>query len=247
MDPVDPGPSSPRPPLRTGITFNLVFDAAAMALTSAAAAFRAGIQQAASILSATITDKITVTLNIDYSGTGGGAAAGPDTGLYVNYSTVRADLVNNATKGDPTFNALPTGSTIQNQSQVAVWDAQLKLFGLSSFPRTTAAIDGTATFATDINPSLLVGVALHELTHALGRVPYGRSRIFSTFFAPPAPAQSCSPATFLPRPPIFLSTAATRKLPTMARTPTPAIFSTAGCRAATIRSTSFIPAARFRV
>ena len=33
--------------------------------------------------------------------------------------------------------------------------------------------DGSATFATDINSNLLVGVALHELTHALGRVPYG--------------------------------------------------------------------------
>ena len=54
-----------------------------MASTSAPASFRAGIQQAASILSATITDKITVNFNIDYSGTGGGAAAGPDNGLYV--------------------------------------------------------------------------------------------------------------------------------------------------------------------
>jgi hypothetical protein len=32
--------------------------------------------KAASILSATITNKITVNINIDYSGTGGGAAAG---------------------------------------------------------------------------------------------------------------------------------------------------------------------------
>ena len=53
------------------------FDAAAMA---APASFRAGIEQAASILSATITNKITVNINIDYSGTGGGAAAGPDNG-----------------------------------------------------------------------------------------------------------------------------------------------------------------------
>ncbi len=67
---------------------------------------------------------------------------------------------------------MPTGSTIQGQSQVAVWNAQLKLFGLIS-PTNTAA-DGNASFATDINSSLLVGVALHELTHAIGRVPYGQ-------------------------------------------------------------------------
>src|SRR5579872_1379034 len=153
----------------SGFTINLIFDAAAMA---APASFRAGIEQAAAILSSTISNKITVNINIDYKGTGGGAAAGPDNGLFENYSTVRADLVANAAPGDTTFNALPGGSTIQGQSQVAVWNAQLKLFGLLGANDTTTD-DGSATFATDINPSLLVGVALHELTHALGRVPYG--------------------------------------------------------------------------
>jgi serralysin len=154
----------------SGITINLLFDAAAMA---APASFRAGIEQAASILAATITNQITVNIKIDYSGTGGGAAAGPDGGLYENYSTVRTDLINDAAPGDTTFNSLPTGSTIQGQSQVAVWNAQLKLFGLLPANSTTTD-DGSATFATDINPNLLVGVALHELTHALGRVPYGQ-------------------------------------------------------------------------
>src|SRR5882724_5024444 len=102
-----------------GITINLLFDAAAMA---APASFRAGIQQAASLLTASISDKITVNINIDYSGTGGGAAAGPDNGLYENYSSVRADLVNNATPGDSIFNALPSGSSVQGQSYVAVWN-----------------------------------------------------------------------------------------------------------------------------
>ena len=153
----------------SGFTIDLIFDAAAMA---APASFRAGIEQAAAILSATITNKITVNLDIDYSGTGGGAAAGPDNGQFVNYSTVRADLIANAAPGDTSFNALPTGPTIQGQSEVAVWNAQLKLFGLIS-PNSTTTDDGSATFATDINPNLLVGVALHELTHAIGRVPYG--------------------------------------------------------------------------
>ena len=143
--------------------------------------FRQGIEQAAAILSGAISDKITVNLNIDYSGTGGGAAAGPDNGQYVSYSTVRADLINDATPGDTTFNALPSGSTIQGQSSVAVWNAQLKLFGLLGANDTTTD-DGSATFATDINSNLLVGVALHELTHAMGRVPYGpQSDIFDLF------------------------------------------------------------------
>src|SRR5437868_12157437 len=152
-----------------GITINLLFDAAAMA---APASFRAGIQQAASLLTAAISDRITVNIKIDYSGTGGGAAAGPDNGLYVNYTTVRADLINNATSGDGTFNALPGGSSIQGQTNDAVWNAQLKLWGVLGANDATTD-DGSATFATDINPNLLVGVALHELTHAMGRVPYG--------------------------------------------------------------------------
>jgi hypothetical protein len=152
-----------------GITFDLIFDAAA---TAAPASFQAGIEQAASILAATIANKITVNIEIDYSGTGGGAAAGPDNGQYVSYSTVKADLIKNAAPGDTTFNSLPAGSTIGGQSQVAVWNAQLKLFGLLPANSTTTD-DGSATFATDINPNLLVGVALHELTHALGRIPYG--------------------------------------------------------------------------
>jgi Ca2+-binding RTX toxin-like protein len=152
-----------------GITINLLFDAAAMAAPSS---FRAGIEQAASMLTATISDKITVNLKIDYSGTGGGAAAGPDNGVYESYSSVRADLINHATPGDTTFNTLPSGSSFQGQSDVAVWNAQLKLWGLLGANDTTTD-DGSATFATDINSSLLVGVALHELTHAMGRVPYG--------------------------------------------------------------------------
>ena len=152
-----------------GIIINLLFDAAAMA---APASFRAGIQQAASILSGAISDHITVNLVIDYSGTGGGASAGPDHGLYESYASVRTNLINGASPGDTSFNALPAGSSIQGQSNVAVWNAQLKLWGIIGANDTTTD-DGSANFATDINPNLLVGVALHELTHAIGRVPYG--------------------------------------------------------------------------
>src|SRR5437764_528593 len=126
-----------------GITINLLFDAAAMA---APASFRAGIQQAASILTGAISDQITVNIRIDYSGTGGGAAAGPDNGLYVNYTTVRAGVINNATPGDTTFNAVPGGSSIQGQTNVAVWNAQLKLWGVLGANDTTID-DGSDTFA----------------------------------------------------------------------------------------------------
>jgi hypothetical protein len=48
-----------------GITFNLLFDAAAM---TAPASFRTGIEQAAALLGAAISDKITVNIKIDYRG-----------------------------------------------------------------------------------------------------------------------------------------------------------------------------------
>lgn len=152
-----------------GITINLILDAAAQA---APASFKSGLQQAVAILAANIADKITVNINIDYSGTGGGAAAGPDNGYYESYAWTRSELVNNASVGDTTFNSLPTGTTIQGQQNVAVWNAQLKLWGVIGANDTTTD-DASAYFSTDINPNLLVGVALHELTHAMGRVPYG--------------------------------------------------------------------------
>jgi hypothetical protein len=163
------GPATVTSMTTGGITINLLFDAAAMA---APASFRAGIQQAASLLTAAISDQITVNIKIDYSGTGGGAAAGPDAGLYESYAYVRSNLINHATAGDTAFNALPNGTSIQGQTNVAVWNAQLKLWGVLGANDTTTD-DGSATFATDINSNLLVGVALHELTHAMGRVPYG--------------------------------------------------------------------------
>jgi len=215
-----------------GITINLVFDAAAMAAPDS---FRAGIVQAATILAQTISDRITVNLAIDYSGTGGGAAAGPDHGLYESYSLVRADLISHATPGDITFNALPSGSSIQGQSNVAVWNAELKLWGLLGANDATTD-DGSATFATDINPNLLVGVALHELTHALGRVPYGSQPDVFDLFRFTSRARICSPAASPPRRLTSRSTEVSRNLPTWGAVPIRATSSTAACKGPTIPS-----------
>ena len=77
------------PGLLWGITVDLIFDTVDMA---APASFRTGIEQAASLMAGAISDKITVNMNINYSGTGGGAAAGPDSGYYENCISIRADL-----------------------------------------------------------------------------------------------------------------------------------------------------------
>ena len=160
-----------------GITITLEYDAHA---TAAPASFRAGIEQAATLIAAAISDHINIHIIVEYEGTGGGAAAGPYSGLYVNYSQVRSTLISNATSGDTIFNALPNSASIQGQSQVAVWNSQLKALGMMS--ANAATIDGTSTYATDISTNQLVGVALHEITHAMGRVPYSpQPGIFDLF------------------------------------------------------------------
>ena len=227
-----------------GIAINLLFDAAAMA---APQAFRTAIEQAATQLSQAILDKITVNLNIDYSGVGRVASAGPDRGLYESYTTVRSDLVNHATPGDPTFNALPNATSIQGQSQVAVWNSELKLLGLLGANDATTD-DGHATFSTDLPSNVLVGIALHELTHALGRIPFGpvrttastRLRTFLICFDLRAKEHACSMATFLARRRIFLSTAALRNWLITGRIPIRAIFSIAACKVQTTRSTRLL-------
>jgi serralysin len=194
------GPGSVVAETSGGLTINLIFDAAAMA---APASFRNGIEQAAAIRSATITDKITVNLNVDYSGTGGGAAAGPDSGQWVSYSTVRADLVNNASAGDTTFNALPTWSTIQGQSNVAVWNAQLKLWGLLGANDTTTD-DGSGTFATDIiQPCWSASRCMNSLMR-WGASRTDHSQTFSIFTDSLVRACDCSRTAAPPRPHIFL-------------------------------------------
>jgi hypothetical protein len=161
---------------------NLIFDAAAEANTAAAAAFRATMEEAASILDSTFIDNITVNINIDYSGTGGGAAAGPDNGEFLSYSTVYNYLIGTASPGDSSFDSLPVPGSANAPTEVAVWNSQLKAMSAAGYltpgmagyisPTSTSTDDGSATFATDIQSNLLLGVALHELTHAMGRVPY---------------------------------------------------------------------------
>ncbi len=169
--------------------------------------FEADIEKAAGILSTEVRNHITVNLSIGYGEVNGQplsdgeAAAGPDGGALDSYSTVRTDLIDARALAAST---LPTGSSIDGESSVAVWSTQEKLFGqLSS---TARGIDGSAGFATYVQTitgtDVLVGVALHELTHALGRVPYGPepdifdfycftspgTRLFSDAVPAPAPA-----------------------------------------------------------
>lgn len=157
--------------------FDLVWDSSVKS-----SAFQSGIENAALAIANVLSDKVTINLGVTNSGTGGGADAGPSGGLYETYAWTSTHL---SSGFDPTFKYLPTGSVVQGQSVAAVWNAQLKLWGLSP----TSSLDGSAVFATDISSSALFGVALHELTHALGRVPYGSAPDTFDLFRFTAPNQ----------------------------------------------------------
>ena len=153
---------------------NVEFDANALA---APAAFRNAVLTAASLIGAALTDNITINIAVGYGEIDGtpvastSAEGGPSSGHFYSYSQIRSLLVADASPGDTTFNSLPAGSSIQGQSQVAVWYAEEKALGLRA--ANDPAIDGYVGFGTGIPTSLMVGVALHEIGHAMGRVPYG--------------------------------------------------------------------------
>ena len=154
---------------------NLIFDTQAM---GAPQSFRDAIQAAANIIAADFTDNITVNIAVGYGEnngtavTDGGATGGPSSGIFENYSTLVGQLASQDSVDVLSgVNALPSGSSIQGENQVAVWNAEEKALGLLS--PTNSAVDGSVGFATDIATDNLAAVALHEIAHAMGRVPNG--------------------------------------------------------------------------
>lgn len=154
---------------------NLEFDSQALA---APQSFRDAIAAAADLIDATFSDEITVNIAVGYgeiqgmSLTNGEAEGGPAQGWFESYSQVRSWLLGNAgPEVQSGIEALPAGSSVQGQTEVAVWSAQEKLMG--KLPADYAGLDGEVGFATDIPTDLLEGAALHELTHAMGRIQDG--------------------------------------------------------------------------
>ena len=158
-----------------GISFNLTFVAA----DNPTANFETDVENAAKLLSSAIKGTYTVNLTIGYGEIDGqqlpdgSAAAGPANGVYESYSSVRSALIAHAAAGDPNFNALPNTATIDGITNVAVWSTEAKALGFLS--GTATEDDGDAGFSTDISDSSMVGVALHEMSHAMGRVPFSDS------------------------------------------------------------------------
>jgi 20S proteasome alpha/beta subunit len=141
--------------------------------------FRDAMQTAANILQATIKDNITVTLQVGYgdwyngliTGLGTSAVGGDLYGSYVSYTSLKAALASRVTSTlDQTFlNSLPNGTSVNGMSGFYVPSTIEKVLGMIS--PTASVIDGAVGFGTQISTANLVGVALHEFTHAMGREP----------------------------------------------------------------------------
>jgi Bacterial cadherin-like domain/Bacterial Ig domain len=144
---------------------------------AAHAAYRATMQAAANFLGAHITNNITVNIKVDLDNFAGtplpkDTSEGNATTDSISYSDLRNDL---ATKQTPSandttaFNSLATGTSIEGQSSFAVSRALEKAWGLIS------ATDGGQDGEVGMNSSFgtgdtLFAGAIHELTHALGRL-----------------------------------------------------------------------------
>jgi hypothetical protein len=198
----------------TIMNVHIVFDSSAQ---SAPAGFQSAVLAAASIIDAALTDNITVNIAVGYGEINGttltnqsGAEGNVAGGNLFSYSQVRTLLSNGASTGDTTFASLPSGSSIQGQTQVAVWFAEEKALGLLA--ANNAATDGYIGIGTSLPSSLWVGAALHEIGHAMGRVPDG------------PPPNGTPPDIF----DLFRFTSAGTRLFASGNTASPAYFSTDG-------------------
>lgn len=139
--------------------------------------FKAAIAAAAGFLGDAILNPITVTLNIDWSNPGGGFLAYGQFfgGIELSFTQLMGDLSRvMTTPADKTMLAdIPTDTG----GIYLISPAQEKAWGILS--PTSSEVDGSVTFNPGFNWNVandgglgysVVGVALHELTHALGRV-----------------------------------------------------------------------------
>jgi subtilase family serine protease len=168
------------------LKINLIYDSFAMA---APQSFRDGMQAAANILQAAFHDNITVNIVVGYGEYGNGALALPNQntsegnigftgggqfgagqGVTLSYANLRADLAADAKDGTDTqsVNSLPGGTSLQGHSSFVIGSAQAKALGLLA--GNNGAVDGQVGMGTNFTGNVLIAGALHELTHAMGRI-----------------------------------------------------------------------------
>ncbi|MGY2050508.1 NF038122 family metalloprotease [Methylobacterium sp. JK268] len=175
--PKDDGTAT-NPSTSAGLHINLIADDNNV---NAPAGWAAAVRQAADIIEQNFSDPVTINLRygygsfrnvIDNSLTGsGGAYANSDAGTTGNYTTVTGWLVNDRTTADDfsSYNALPNNSSSfpGGANNFYVPNGELRALGQLA---NNSTIDGSVAFGTGISLSNIIPVALHEITHAIGRL-----------------------------------------------------------------------------
>ena len=151
---------------------NLIAD---NSVASAAAGFAAAIRAAADILQNAVIGNFTLNIRYGWGSynnvtdptlTGSGGAYEGGTGAdSIDYATTKSWLTAAATSADDASSVNSLNST--TTPNVLVCTAQEKALG--HFTGNAADIDGSVAFGTGISPSSWTAVALHEITHAMGR------------------------------------------------------------------------------
>jgi hypothetical protein len=166
----------------TGITFNFVYDAS---VANAPAQFKQALTLAAESLGALIRDPITVNIAVGWGENGGQAigdslaTGGPGALSNVTYAQFKSDFTEAATSPTDIIAAasLPSSDPTDGNG-IFLASAQEKAWGL--LPADASAIDGSVGFSTTASFDYgtttptggsidFIGVAEHELTHAIGR------------------------------------------------------------------------------
>ena len=150
-------------------------------VSSAPSGFTTAIQNAANLIGAAFSNNITINIRygwgsynnvIDNSLTGsGGALGGFLQSSGVNYSTAVSWLNANRTSADDNtaVASLPaSASSLPNQNTILVASATAKALG--HYTGSSTAIDGAMGFGTSVASQNWTAVALHEITHAMGRI-----------------------------------------------------------------------------
>ena len=161
---------------------NLIADST---VASAPSGFAAAMQTAADLIGHAFSDNITINLRygwgsffnvVDPNLTGsGGAYANANQSIVssVSYATARGWLAGSSTSADDASSvaSLPANSgglPGGDPAGIFVTSAQERAFGV--FGGAANAIDGAVAFGTAVASQNWVSVALHEMTHAIGRV-----------------------------------------------------------------------------
>ena len=208
-----------------------------------------GMQAAVNILQQAFSDPITINIPVGYGefagfsispnisegniGYSGGGQFGNGQGVTVSYANLVTDLANDAKDSTNSFSVskLPGGTSLQGHSSFVIGSAQAKALGLLA--GNNSAIDGQIGMGTNFTGNVLIAGALHEITHAMGRI----AGLGMDVFRFNAPANHVFGGA-IPAPASYFSIdGGFTKLADFGRNSDPGDFSMAVCRDPTIHST----------